>query len=248
MSSVVELLRRAFERDSARPFVTWYGDGDARVELSVATLERWVAKTSNFLQDGLGVEVGERAAVALPTHWLTPAVWWGCWQNGLVVTPVDPAGELPVDADLLFVTPDRAAEAAGTARDVIAVSTAPLGGPVAAELAGGVEDFGAAVPGYDDRFSPFEPVEPRLTALAVDGRDISSHDLAAAAAERWDFPAAGRVLSAAPLHHLDGVLVVLAALRAGGGVVWGADERRAADEHVTVTLGAPMRDLPRLDG
>src|ERR1700710_780273 len=103
-TTVLDVFRHEFARDGSRPFVTWYGADAARVELSVATLERWIAKTANFLQDGLGAAPGDVAAIALPDHWLTPAIWWACWHNGIAVVPVAPDADLPVDADLLFVT------------------------------------------------------------------------------------------------------------------------------------------------
>ena len=246
--SLVTLFRREFERDGARPFITWYGPDAARIELSLATLERWVAKTANFLQDGLAVEPGERVAVALPEHWLTPAIWFACWQNGLVVEPVDPDGHLPVDADVLFVEARRAGEATTLARDVIAVNTAPMGGrlPVGA-LTGGVADFGADVPGYDDRFAPYSPVDSDAPAVAFNGELTSSAAFAALGSSR-DLPPGTRVLTSLPWHTRDGVLVLLAALAAGGGVVTGTtDPHTASVEHVTMTAGLALADLPRID-
>jgi uncharacterized protein (TIGR03089 family) len=244
-STALSVFRDEFTRDGARPFVTWYGDPGARVELSVATLERWIAKTSNFLQDGLGVQPGESAAVALPDHWLAPAVWWACWHNGLALTLVAPAEDLPVDADLLVVDAPRAGEAAALARDVVAVSTAPLGGRIRGELSGGVADFGADVPGYDDRFSAYEPPAPTAAGLA-DGTTLAG--LVTHARARWPFADGARVLSAVPWHTRDGLLAVVSALAAGGGIVIGTtDPGAAAAERVTVTAGVALDGLPALD-
>ncbi len=70
-----DLLRSALAADAARPLVTFYDDATGeRVELSVATLANWVAKTSNLLQDDLSAEPGDRLALLLPAHWQT-AVW-----------------------------------------------------------------------------------------------------------------------------------------------------------------------------
>jgi uncharacterized protein (TIGR03089 family) len=246
--SVLDVFRQEFVRDGARPFVTWYGADAARVELSVATIERWIAKTANFLQDGLAAQPGDVAVVALPDHWLTPAIWWACWHNGVVVTPLAPDADLPVDADLLFVTAERAGEAASLARDVIAVSTAPLGGRIPAELAGGVADFGADVPGYDDRFSAYTAAEPDGIALRVDAGDLTATEVVARAVAAWPFDAAARVLTGLPWHATPGLLAVVAALAAGGGVVTGTtDPRAAAAERVTVTVGTTVPGLPRLD-
>ena len=46
------LLATARDRDPARPLVTHYDDSTGeRVELSATTLDNWVAKTANLLQD-----------------------------------------------------------------------------------------------------------------------------------------------------------------------------------------------------
>jgi uncharacterized protein (TIGR03089 family) len=256
--SVLDVFREQFRRDGARPFLTWYGDGGARVELSIATLERWVAKTANYLQDGLAAQPGEVAAVALPDHWLAPAIWWACWHNGIEVELIAPGEELPVDADLLFVAAGRAGEAAALAPNVIAVSTAPLGGRIRGELAGGVADFGADVPGYGDRFSAYDPptastialrpaAAPNLTAPNLTGPNLTGAGIVSAAATRWPVADGARVLSFLPLHTVDGLLIVVAALAAGGSIVVGTtDAAAAAAEKVTATAGGSLADIPQL--
>ncbi len=246
--TVLDVFGQEFARDGSRPFITWYGADAARVELSVATVERWIAKTANFLQDGLAAQPGDVAVVALPDHWLTPAVWWACWYNGVVVVPLAPEGDLPVDADILFVTAERAGEAAALARDVIAVSTAPLGGRIHGELAGGVADFGADVPGYDDRFSAYTPADADALALRVESGDLTLSGVLAAAQAAWPLTPGARVLTCLPWHTLPGLLVVVAALAAGGGLVTGtADSHAVAAERVTATVGTDADGVPRLD-
>ncbi len=87
-----ELLRRRVADDPSNPLVTFYDDATGeRVELSARTFDNWVAKTANFLVDGLGAEPGTRVVLVLPPHWQT-AVWLlACWSAGLVAEPVDPA-------------------------------------------------------------------------------------------------------------------------------------------------------------
>jgi hypothetical protein len=47
------------DRDPVRPLVTHYDDATGeRVELSATTLENWVSKTANLLQDELGRTAG----------------------------------------------------------------------------------------------------------------------------------------------------------------------------------------------
>ena len=243
--TALTLFRQEFARDGARPFLTWYGADGARVELSVATIERWIAKTANFLQDGLAAQPGNLAAVALPDHWLTPAIWWACWHNGIVVAPLAPDADLPVDADILFVTADRAGEAAALAPDVIAVSSAAMGGRIRGQLAGGVADFGADVPGYDDRFSAYSPPAPDGEALRWGGRGWTATDVARDATR---FPVGARVLTALPWHTAGGVFTVVGALAAQGSVVVGTtDPHTAESERVTGTVGITVPGSSRLD-
>jgi hypothetical protein len=77
-----ELLAAAARRDSSRPLVTWYDDatGD-RVELSVATVANWAAKTANYLVE----EDVERVTLAPADHWLAVVVALGAWTAGVVV-------------------------------------------------------------------------------------------------------------------------------------------------------------------
>ncbi|SFN82354.1 TIGR03089 family protein [Actinomadura madurae] len=86
-----ELLRRRVGDDPSRPLVTFYDDARGeRVELSARTFDNWVAKTANFLVDGLAAEPGTRVVLVLPPHWQT-AVWlMACWSAGLVAEPLDP--------------------------------------------------------------------------------------------------------------------------------------------------------------
>ncbi len=77
------LLAAVLAADPSGPLVTQYDDATGeRIELSATTLDNWVAKTANLLQDG-GVESGARAAVLLPPHWQTAAILLGCWSAGL---------------------------------------------------------------------------------------------------------------------------------------------------------------------
>ena len=243
--TVLDVFRYECTRDGARPFLTWYGDGGARVELSIATLALWNAKTANFLQDGLAAQPGDVAVVALPDHWLTPAIWWACWHTGLAVCPLAADAALPGDADILFVPAHRAAEAAGLAGEVIAVSTEPMGGRIRGDLPGGVADFGADVPGYDDRFTAYSPVDPAALALRFDGRTLRVSEVVAQAPV---FPEGSRLLTTVPWHTAPGLLAIVGTLAARGSVVVGtADSLTATAERVTGTVGVTIPGIPRLD-
>ena len=85
---------------NSAPLITYYSVGSSvnidstlaptRVELSQATVDNWVAKTSNLLAEefGYGPElVGEAsAAVDLPLHWLHSVWLTSLWNVGAYVT------------------------------------------------------------------------------------------------------------------------------------------------------------------
>src|ERR671921_2208898 len=80
------LLAAARDRDPARPLLTHYDDSTGeRIELSATTLDNWVAKTANLLQEEFDVGPGRTVAVALPVHWQTAAVLLGAWSCGATV-------------------------------------------------------------------------------------------------------------------------------------------------------------------
>lgn len=82
-----ELLQACLRRDSARPFVTWYDDATGeRVELSVATVANWAAKTANLLRD----DDVEAVRLEPAGHWLAAVAALGAWTAGV---PVDDDGD-----------------------------------------------------------------------------------------------------------------------------------------------------------
>ena len=92
-----ELLQSCLRRDSARPFVTWYDDASGeRVELSVATVANWAAKTANLLYD----EDIDAVRLSPGSHWLAAVVALGAWTAGV---PVDDDGEALPDDPQAFV-------------------------------------------------------------------------------------------------------------------------------------------------
>ncbi|MFD2082075.1 TIGR03089 family protein [Actinopolymorpha cephalotaxi] len=240
-------LAAALAADPATPFLTFYDDATGeRVELSLATLDNWVAKTANLLQDGLGTDPGARVAIMLPPHWQT-AVWMlAAWSAGLTVALGDEAGG---DADLVVTGPDRLAEVtagpAAGARDTVALALRPLGGPFTQALPAGVLDYGAEVPGYADQFTAYVPVDPHAPALVTPDATLTGEELLAAAvrrAEEIGLEPGGRLLTDAnpadPYGCLDALLAPLAEQ---GSVILVRNpdlalvDRRCEVEKVTVT-------------
>lgn len=219
--TAADLLRSALAADPARPLVTYYDDATGeRVELSVATFANWVAKTSNLLQDGLSAEPGDRLALLLPAHWQT-AVWLlACSSVGVVA---DVGGD-PSGADLVVAGPGRFDDGLACGGERIALSLEPLGRRFGTPPAG-YADYAVEVPSQGDRFAPYVPVDPDMTALVVAGADTELTgaqlvDRARADAAGMGLAAGSRLLSGRGYDSWDGLSAGLyAPLAAGGSVV-----------------------------
>ncbi|MTE19308.1 TIGR03089 family protein [Streptomyces sp. TRM43335] len=250
-----DLLRSALAADPARPLTTFYDDATGeRVELSVATLANWVAKTANLLQDELSVEPGDRLALLLPAHWQT-AVWLlACSSTGVVAElPTDLSDSAAVSAtassaDLVVSGPETLSEARACTGERVALSLRPLGARFPQPPEGFV-DYAVEVPGQGDHFTPYAPVDPDAPALVVDGEELTGARIVERA--RADAAARGlgpgsRLLSGLPYDSWDGLSAGLfAPLAAGGSVVLcrhldrldAAElERRGENERVTHTV------------
>ncbi|MGP4113985.1 TIGR03089 family protein [Streptomyces sp. 4N509B] len=214
-----DLLRSALAADASRPLVTYYDDATGeRVELSVATLGNWVAKTANLLQDELAAERGDRLALLLPAHWQTAAWLLACAATG-VVAEID--GD-PATTDLVVSGPERLDEARACAGERVALSLRPLGTrfPLPPE---GFTDYATAAPGQPDAFTSYDPPGPEDSALVVGGRELTGRQVVelarADAAERGLRPG-DRVMSLLDYDRWEGVSAGLfAPLAAGASVV-----------------------------
>lgn len=197
--SLTESLLRPLS--PARPAVTHYDDAaGTRVELSVATLANWAAKTANWLVEEHDVEPGDPVAVALPAHWQTAGVLLGAWWCGARVVA---GGE----ARVTFTTADDPTGSGALAAVSLDPMGRDLGGPVgaAADFVGEARMFG------DDYFgSPVPDSTPALAGMTV------AEVLAAAAG----LPGGVRLMSTRDWTMPDGVLAALVApLAAGGSLV-----------------------------
>ncbi|GAA3385559.1 TIGR03089 family protein [Cryptosporangium minutisporangium] len=220
-------LRRALGDDPGRPLITQYDDRTGeRVELSVATVDNWVSKTANLLQEA-GVEPGAAAAVLLPAHWQTAVILLGCWRAGVAVGYSAAVGDaLHPDAEpqVVFTAADRAAEAVELGGEfggdeVWALSLAPLAAPLR-EVPSGTADYAVEVRGQGDRFAPYAPVDAGGPGLLGVGSLAELTTLGAERASALGLGAGGRLLvgtgddvQPSPLDWLVAPLVV------GAGVV-----------------------------
>ncbi|WP_026424582.1 TIGR03089 family protein [Actinokineospora inagensis] len=184
----------------AQPLVTHYDDAaGTRVELSVATVANWAAKTANWLVEEHDVEPGVEVAVRLPAHWQTAGILLGAWWAGAHVVAAGPAA-------VTFVAPGESADGV-----TAAVSLDPMGRDLGGST-DGVIDFVGEARLFGDDFAG-SPVPG--SALALAGMTVAEV-LAAGAG----LPAGARVLSTREWTVPDGVLAALVApLVAGGSVV-----------------------------
>lgn len=213
------LLAGALRTDPARPFVTYYDAAGARVELSVATFDTWVAKTSGLLVDDLGVEPDEVVSVVLPAHWLGLVWVQAVWTVGARVALS------PYEAAVVAVrTPDGRPVTAG---ELVVVRTDPLGGPAGAATPPGATDYGREVLGQPDRFGRATPTSDPLLASLL--------------AEDEEPPAGSRLLVTAEDLTADVVrLALLVPLRCGGSSVL---VRGLTDPARLAAIGAEERAL-----
>jgi uncharacterized protein (TIGR03089 family) len=267
------LLARAMDADPNRPLLTVYDDeDDSRVELSVSTVDNWMAKTANLLVHG-GHGSSGRAAVLAPPHWQTAVVLLGCWAAGwTVVHGRDGGAPGPTDGpiEVAFAATDQvgAADESG-AEDVYVLSLTPFGTP-ASGLAVGLVDFAGEVRGYGDSFHPAVPADPAAQALlpALSGGGsptLSQAELVAAAADRADelgVPPGARLLAVgtdriaesvgAPEPYLGWLDWLLLPLVVGGSLVLvrrprtGLLAERARNEQVTAAIGASIDGVTTL--
>ncbi|MEU6643761.1 TIGR03089 family protein [Saccharomonospora sp. NPDC046836] len=211
MSLTEHLLRPLLTSAAARPLLTHYDDAlGSRIELSVATLANWAAKTANWLVEEFDVEAGDDVAVALPAHWQTAGVLLGAWWCGAHVVG-DPSG-----ARVAFVGPDAAV---GQADATAVVALDPLGRGLGGSVPAGAVDYLSEARLAGDDFAPLFPIAgdtPVLLGSTVD--DVLAH--AKTRAGQLGIGAGDRVLSTREWTLPDGVVdVLLAPLSAGAHLV-----------------------------
>lgn len=245
MVTPAELFRTAAGSDPGRPFLTYYDDASGeRIELSYSTFDNWAAKTANMINEDLAARPGELFSLLLPTHWQT-AVWYAaCWMTGMVAAP----GLDPADADHVVCPLDELRAAMACPGQKVAVSMRLHGRPHGDPLPAGVYDYAAEVPAYGDQFAPFHLIQDDDPALVVDDKELSGAEVVATAreaADRWGLGRADRLLAAADLGELDGLLAgLLAPLAVGASVVLCRNldesqvERRTNSERITKRIPA----------
>lgn len=188
------------------------------MELSVATLANWAAKTANWLVEEVELEPGDRVAVNLPAHWQTAGILLGAWWCGAhVVDETD-------GARIAFVAPEcqipSGTPAAIVSLDPLGRGLSPLPKNMSThELSGNEIDFLTEVRTAGDDFSPPLPVPgdtPALLSSTVDELVLSART----AAEAARISNHDRVLSTMEWNFPEGITrTLLATLSAGAHLV-----------------------------
>ncbi len=157
--SLTDALLRPLRSASARPLITHYDDAaGTRVELSVATMTNWAAKTANWLVEEHDVEPGTPVTMRLPAHWQTAGILLGAWWCGAHVI------DSPESAAVTFVVPG--ATAPGVAATV---SLDPMGRDLGGTTATMIDFVAEARLHGDDFFgSPVDGSTPALGRSTVD--------------------------------------------------------------------------------
>ncbi|HJQ46142.1 MAG TPA: TIGR03089 family protein [Amycolatopsis sp.] len=231
--SLTEHLLRPLLSQPAKPLITHYDDAaGTRVELSVATVANWAAKTANWLVEEFDVEAGDPVAVLVPAHWQTAGVLLGAWWCGAHVV-AEPDG-----ARVAFVPPGGVA----TGAEVTAVVSLDPMGRGLSEPPSGAVDYLSDTRLAGDHFSPLVPASgdtPALSGSTVDDVLAEAHSRA----RKAGIAASDRVLSTVEWNVPDGVLSgLLAPLSVSSHLVQitHADPAKLADrrraERTTVDL------------
>lgn len=259
---VPDLLERALRADPAGPLLTYYDDATGeRIELSATSLANWVAKTANFLVDGLGYDEPASVAVLLPAHWQSAGVLLGTWAAGHQVRAAlpdaedEPGGRGSGTPDVLFCFESDLESYADLRSDVVGLTLDPFG-RVLTDAPRRVTDYAAEIGGYGDRYTPAVPLDPDLPALLAGRLELTQDGLAGAAdglAEQLGLRAGDRIMVSAELAAQAGPLSwLLAPLAAGASVVLVAHPEldrlgaKADGEKVGATLGFELPGLPVL--
>ncbi len=222
-------------RDPAQPLLTLL-DPAGRVELSGTTCANWAAKTANLLH---GQGVTGPVGLLLPLHWQAVTLLLGAVAAGCEVRVVARAEDLG-GCEVAFVTAaDADAALLSCDGDVLAVSTAPLGGRLR-DLPVLVLDAGQELPGQADQLAV--PAARTWSVTGPHGPVTALPDLGLGPADR--------VLTVLPPADPVGLLSgLLAPLAAGAALVLApgpVDAAAVAAEQVTACVGTDLPGARRL--
>jgi long-chain acyl-CoA synthetase len=114
VDTLAELLEQQAAHLQHKPWMIYHQDGQT-TSFSYGQFYADVCRTANFMQQGLGLGVGDRIAVLAYNHPLTVQVYFAAWMLGVCVVPIN-AGEddervvyiqKNSEAKAIFVMPDH---------------------------------------------------------------------------------------------------------------------------------------------
>jgi uncharacterized protein (TIGR03089 family) len=221
--------------DPGRPLVTFYDERTGeRAELSAASMANWVTKTYFLLIDEVGVDVGERAVVRLPMHYLHVVVLFGAWFAGMTLTT-----EAGPDVRVAFAHRETDLGDLRQSNEVFALALRPWGQGYPAEPPNGSTDFVTAVRPQPDKFVQVRPVANADVAASPGVTRAQLGELAASRAAELGIGPGGRLLLRDDRAATDDLPTWLAPLTVVGSLVLvaGADDatvdRLSSVERVT---------------
>jgi len=173
----MELLAHLLHADAASPRLTVYNETTgARMDFSGQTLDNWVAKIANMLEEELDLEADSTIAIDLPSSWQAAVVALGALASG----PSYSFGESAALADVVFTSPSRypAAHDRQPQADIVLISEDPFGRGVVesgGDLPTGAIDFGPTVRFYGDQyFGETQPLPELVTPPGCAERLLST--------------------------------------------------------------------------
>jgi uncharacterized protein (TIGR03089 family) len=180
------------------------------VELSVATLTNWAAKTANWLTEEIEIEPGDKVVVRLPAHWQTAGILLGAWWCGAHIVSDEK------EAQIVFVGPEEKIVSGIT---TAIVSLDPMGRGLSRQPEKASIDFLSEVRAAGDEFHSAFPIPgnaPAMLSSTVDELLIAAREVAVESAISQQ----DRVLSTVEWSLPDGILRgLLAPLAAGAHLV-----------------------------
>lgn len=206
------------------PRLTVYDESaGTRMEFSALTLDNWVAKIANMLDEELDLTSDSEVVIDLPVSWQAAVIALGTFNSSRTPHLGHSAG---ADPDVVFTSVDKVAQW-DHVTDVVVVSPDPFGRGVVesgGELPAGTIDFGPTVRFYGDTYYGQSPAlsgwaDPQLGAHRYmvdpwrDTNDFEKRILAPLAADGSVVVVAG-LASAERLAEIAAVENVTEALRA----------------------------------
>ncbi|MBK4160896.1 TIGR03089 family protein [Corynebacterium macginleyi] len=162
----MELLAHLLNADAATPRLTVYDESTgARMDFSAQTLDNWVAKIANMLEEELDLEPDSTIVIDVPTSWQAAVIALGSLAAGTTFE----FGESTALADVVFTSPARylAAQERQPQADIVLISDDPFGRGIVesgGDLPAGAIDFGPTVRFYGDQY--FGETQPLPEVIA----------------------------------------------------------------------------------